>query len=100
MDKRNIKLAKGITIEKSYFDKDGGMLNFNIPKVCDLVILCGNKGEGYKPYKCLLPHQVYLEDIKKAFEEYGFEVITLFPVKSNSNFNIAYNGKYGEKRWE
>ena len=95
-----IKIAKGVKIEKSVFDREGGVFDFEVPKDCDLIILCGNKGGGYIPYRCLLPHQVYLKDIKKTFEEEKFEVIYVIPVNSKKSFKIAYNGEYGKSRWE
>jgi len=109
MKNGDIKLAKGVTIEKSIFDSHlrdpkkglsmGGMVYKKVPKDCDLIILCGNSGGGHRPYKCLLPHQMYLDDLKEDFEKHGFEVITIFPVKSKTNLNIAYNGDYGKQRW-
>jgi hypothetical protein len=100
MEIKDVKLAQGINIKKSIFDKDGGMLDFKLPLCYDLVILCGNKGGGHTPYKCLLPHQVYLSDIKNDFEKYNFEVITIFPVKSKTNSYIAYKGDYEKSRWQ
>lgn len=105
----DLKLAKGVKIGRSIFDDDervkqrglanGGRLDFEVPKDCDLVILMGNKGDGHIPYRCLLPHQVYVDDIKKAFEEQHFEVIYILPVSSKAPFQIAYNGNYGKQRW-
>ena len=94
-----IKFPKTVTINKSAFDTHGGGLDFEIPKDCNLIILCGNKGGGLVPYRCLLPHQVYVKDLKETFKETGFEVITIIPVKSNISVDIAYNGMYGEQRW-
>lgn len=100
MKQKDIKLAKGIKIEKSTFDKEGGVFDFEIPKHYDLIILAGNKGGGFVPYSCLLPHQVYLSDIKETFEKTDFEVIYVIPVKSKLPFHIAFNGDYGKRRWE
>jgi len=100
MNKKEIKLSKLIKINKSTFDEEGGVFSFDMPKHHDLIILAGNKGGGYIPYKCLLPHQVYLKDIKKDFEENDFEVIYIIPVKSKLSFPIAFNGDYGKQRWE
>lgn len=100
MNKKDIKIAKIAKIEKSSFDEDGGMFNFEIPKDCDLIILAGNKGGGYIPYNCLLPHQVYLSDIKETFEKEHFEVIFMIPFNSKEPSPIAFNGDYGQQRWE
>lgn len=104
---KEVKLANGVEIRKSIFDKTedkplalGGRLDFEVPKDCDLIILMGNKGGGYVPYSCLLPHQVYMDDIKNTFEEKGFEVIYVVPIKSSDPFHIAFNGDYGKQRWE
>ncbi len=100
MNKKDIKRPKGIKIRKSGFGGKGGMFDFEIPKDCNLVVLAGNKGGGYEPYRCLLPHQVYLSDIKKTFEETDFEVIYVIPVDSEFPFPIAFNGNYGKQRWD
>ena len=94
-----IKFSKAVTITKNSFDTLGGGVSFETPKDCDLIILCGNKGGGLSPYRCLLPHQVYVKDLKKTFKETGFEVITMIPVKSDTSIDLAYNGMYGEQRW-
>ena len=97
--RNTIKFPKTVTITKNAFDTHGGGVSFEIPKDCDLIILCGNSGGGYQPYQCLLPHQVYIKDLKETFKEKHFEVITIIPVKSDTAMDIAYNGMYGEQRW-
>ena len=110
---KEVKIADCVKIKKSIFNNPpipkgrkkakkflGGMLDFKVPKNCDLIILCGNNGDGYIPYRCLLPHQVYLSDIRETFEEEGFEVIYVVPVNSKLPFAIAFNGEYGEQRWK
>ena len=92
--------AKGIKISRSVFDEEGGCFNFEVPKYCDLIILCGNKGGGYVPYRCLLPHQVYLKDIKEKFKESDFEAIFVLPVKSKNAFLIAGKDDYCINKWE
>lgn len=103
-------LADGVEIGKSIFDNEmpgekkkdslvmGGRLDFKVPEGTDLVILMGNRGGGYVPYQCLLPHQVYVDDIKKAFEK-GYEVIYIVPISARAPFRIAYRGEYGKQRW-
>ena len=107
--KNDILFSKSVKIGRSIFDSDdsvakrglanGGRVDFDVPEDCDLVILMGNKGGGYVPYRCLLPHQVYVDDLKDAFEEKHFEVIYVIPINSESTFQIAYNGSYGKQRW-
>lgn len=92
--------AKGVEIKKSTFDSTGGMLSFEVPKDCNLIVLMGNRGGGYVPYRCLLPHQVYLRDIREAFEKHAFEVIYVVPISSEAPFPIAYANEYGRGRWE
>lgn len=110
-DKKEIILAKGIEISKSIFDSGnkregkplfrGGCLSFDIPEECNLIILCGNKGEGHQTsFRCLLPHQIYVDDLKEIFEKEHYEVITLFPVRSSENINVAYRDDDSKKRWE
>lgn len=105
---KEIILASGVEIKRSIFDSNimimgeryGGMLHFDVPKDCDLIVLMGNIGGGYVPFRCLLPHQVYMDDIRKAFDEKHFEVIYVVPISSKAPFQIAYNGEYGQQRWE
>jgi hypothetical protein len=100
MENHEIKLPKGVDIRPSTFDEGGGMLNYEVPEGADLVILMGNRGGGYVPFRCLLPHQVYLKDIRKAFEDERFEVIYLVGVSAKAPLPIAFNGDYGRERWE
>ena len=103
-------LANGIKIEKSIFDTGkerdgkpdflGGMLYFEVPTDCDLIILCGNSGGGYRPYRCLLPHQVYYKDLEKDFEENNFEAIYCLPVRSKDAILLAGKNDYAIKRWK
>ncbi len=100
--KKNKKMVFGKTVKitKNSFDTHGGGVNFKVPKDCDLIILMGNKGGGYIPYKCLLPHQVYVSDLREAFEKEHFEVICVVGVKSSDVFPIAYKNGYGLQRWK
>ena len=95
-----MRFPKGIKITKSDFDTTGGNVDFDVPKDCDLIILMGNRGGGYVPYSSLLPHQVYMNDIRETFEEEDFEVIYIVPIKSKDVFPIAFKDKYSEDRWK
>lgn len=105
---KDVKLAAGVSIAKSIFDSRkkegeplemGGRLSFDIPEGCTMIVLATNNGGGMVPYTARLPHQVYLKDVEKVFEETGAEVIHVIPVRSSETFNLAYNGEYGEQRW-
>lgn len=65
----------------------------------NLIILMGNRGFGYQPYKCLLPHQMYVNDIRESFEENDFEVIYFVGIKSKDVIPVAYKDQYGFQRW-
>ena len=97
----DIIAAKGVRIEASTFDQspNGGMVDFDVPKECGAVILMGNKGGGYSPLRYLLPHQVYVNDLREMAKEDGWEVFYILPVM-NDAFPIAYKGDYGKQRWE
>jgi len=101
LDEENKKMvfSNAVKITKDAFDTHGGGVHFKIPKDCELIILMGNRGGGYVPYKCLLPHQVYVNDLREDFEEHDFEVISVIGVKSKDVFNIVYKDDYGFKRW-
>jgi len=45
-----IRFPSYVKIEKSVFDTTGGCLSFKLPKDCNSIILCGNKGGGLVPY--------------------------------------------------
>ena len=64
-----------------------------------LVILMGNKGGGLEPYTLLLPHQIYVSDLRETFEKEDFEVIVLIPLRSKDYINIVYRDKYSFDRW-
>ncbi len=100
--KENAKMVfdKVVKVTKSNFDTTGGNVDFQVPKGCDLIILMGNRGGGFVPYQCLLPHQVYVNDLRKAFKEHGFEVIYVIGVKSKDTFPIVYANAYGFGRWK
>ncbi len=99
--KENQKMvfSKSVKITKTAFDTHGGGVDLKIPKDCGMIILMGNKGGGRVPYRCSLPHQVYIKDLREAFEEHNFEVIEVLPVKSKDIFNVVYKDKYSFDRW-
>lgn len=101
LHKENKKMvfSKAVKITKNAFDTHGGGVDFDIPKDCDIIILMGNRGGGYEPYKCLLPHQVYVSDLREDFEEYHFEVIYVVGINSEDVFQIVYKDNYGFQRW-
>ena len=61
----------------------GDMLIYDIPKDCDVIILCESNNSGMKPRRVLLPHQVY----RKTIEEYGNDVV-LVPVNCEEYVHV------------
>ncbi len=98
-ENKKMIFGKSVKIHKSSFDNLGGCVDFKVPKDCNCVILMGNKGGGLIPYQLLLPHQVYVSDLKKTFKKEGFEVIVLIPIKSKDYMDVVYRDKYSEQRW-
>ena len=60
----------------------GRYYDFKVPEDCGLVIVCKNEGGGLIPLRCLLPHQVYVEDWR------GVQGLTILPVKNESSIDI------------
>jgi hypothetical protein len=61
----------------------GLMVDFFVPEGCDGVILCLDRGIGRKPLRVLLPHQVYLHDLRSLLNTYSdLRGITLVPYRS------------------
>lgn len=98
-ENEKMRFPMHVKIKGSGFDELGGMVDFDLPKGCDLIILMGNKGGGYVPYNCLLPHQVYVSDLREDFDKHGFEVISLVGINSKDPFQIAFKDDYGFQRW-
>lgn len=100
--KKNKKMvfSENVEVKESDLEDQFGSVRIRFKEKHDLIILMGNKGGGYTPYRCLLPHQVYVRDIREAFEENHFEVICVVGVKSSNVFPIAYKDGYGHQRWE
>ncbi len=101
----NIKeliVAKGIEIKESNFGGGLGMLDIvdQVPKTCDMVILCHNSGGGYKPFWCGLSHQVYKQDLQEFFDKENCESVFALPVDSKKAFLVATRDKYAKQRWE
>ncbi len=96
---KKMVFSSNIKIRKAEFEKNFSNINLKINDKYDLIILMGNKGGDYIPYRCLLPHQVYIDDLRNAFEEEGFEVISVVGIKSDEVFNIVYKDAYGFQRW-
>lgn len=96
---KGMRFSKCVRVTKEELNDQFGSISFDVPKDCDLVILMGNRGTGYIPYRCLSPHQVYINDLRETFEKENFEVIYVVPVNSDTPFQIAYKNGYSEQRW-
>ena len=70
-------------------DTFGECFDLNISEDC--VILCRNSGRGWVPFKFLLPHQVYLQDLKDDLKENGdaSTIYAVFPVNSYNYIKVA-----------
>ena len=99
-ENKKMVFSKSVKLTKSAFDTHGGGVNFQVPKDCNVVILMGNKGSGLRPYQLLLPHQIYVSDLREKFEKEGFEVIVLVPVNSKDYMDVAYRDNYSYERWK
>lgn len=99
--KKNKKMvfSKNAKVTKKDLDDQFGGVEIKFKEKYDLIILMGNSGGGLRPYKCLLPHQVYVNDLREAFEEHHFEVICIVGIESSNVFPIAYKDGYGFQRW-
>lgn len=68
----------------------------------DIVILCTNDGTGLKPFRLLLPHQVYKKDLQEVIANYASESgrpldsIFAIPASSEDYYPIwSASGPYG-----
>ncbi len=100
MDEPTILIAGNVEKRRSDFDPVGGMLSFQLPDDCTAVILVGNNGGGWKPFRFLLSHQVYLTDMAKVFADRHFEVIGVVPIVSADIFPVVYKNDYSKQRWK
>lgn len=97
---KSVVIPNCIEIHKTGFGGDNGQLHIDIPDDCDLVILASNKGGGIAPYRCLLPHQVYVNDLIKFFlKNPDHKVIYAIPVKTGSVQPIAAKDEASAKYW-
>jgi hypothetical protein len=97
---KEMVFSKNVEVKKEDLENQFGGVKINFKDEHDLIILMGNKGGGHKPYRCLLPHHVYVRDIREAFEKEHFEVICVVGIKSSDVFPIAYKDGYGFQRWK
>lgn len=74
-------------------------VTLDIPKGTDLVVLAGNRGGGYEPYRCLLPGQIYETNLQQAFDDREFESIFAMPVRSDEPILVAARSEAYLKKW-
>jgi hypothetical protein len=94
-----MELPNDVTIGKAFSAHTGGTLTYPGQGEAGLIILVGNKGGGWEPFACRLPHQVYEKDLERVFADRHFEMIAAFPVDPSSVIPIAYRGEYEKQRW-
>lgn len=97
---KKMVFSSNVEVRKEDLEDQFGGVKIYFKEKCDLIILMGNSGTGLKPYQCLLPHQVYVRDLRETFEENDFEVIKIVGVMSKDVFPIAYRNDYGFQRWK
>jgi hypothetical protein len=71
----------------------GRMLDFEIPKDCDIVIIAVNEGTGLKPLRLSLPHQLYEDDVMQMLEELnGLSIndVVVIPARSSDYITVAH----------
>lgn len=85
----NVAVSKKLSINESVFDKEGGQVGIDAPRGAYGVIMCGNKGGGYIPYRSLLVGQIYLKDLERDFEQYGFNEIYALPWRPHESILVA-----------
>jgi len=74
----------------------GGSCNVyipNMPKECDIVILCVNEGCGLKPVGLSMPHQITVEKLQKIYREVdtssAYFSFVIIPAKSKDYISIG-----------
>ena len=68
----------------------GEYLDMNLPRGCDMVIICVDTTE-HQPRLMRLPHQCYRETLKKLISENGAESITVIPYKNREKILVRRN---------
>ena len=99
IENKKMRFPMYIEITRNAFETHQGGLKFDIPKNCSAIILMGNRGGGLQPYRLLLPHQVYISDIRDAFTKNHFEVISFVPVNHKDYVDLAYKDSYSADKW-
>jgi len=95
----NKKIVLGDSVSLRGKNAFGQPLDYPSDKKYSTVILMGNSGGGLKPYQLLLPHQIYLDDIRETFKEKHFEVISVIGVDTSKAIDIAYKDGHSARRW-
>jgi hypothetical protein len=73
-------------LESEHF---GRFLAVPFPPECNVMIVCVNEGYGMKPVRVLLPHQLYVESIRKLIEDYpSARWITCIPANSQHYVDV------------
>jgi len=93
---KNIVINEKLEIKETTFGKcitigDGFVDEIaKIMKNYSGIIIMRNKGRGFKPFKLLLKHQLYIETLEKDLEKYNDTTsYTLVPVNSEHYIDVA-----------
>lgn len=67
--KKKFKFLNGKRLVKFCHTSFGPMLDFKVPNDCNLIVISINSGGGWKPVHMCLPHQFYVEDLRRMLKE-------------------------------
>lgn len=77
----------------SIFGPERKVADLELPKYCNVIIVCYNQGQGLIPVKVLLPHQLseeYINEIWKTYvQDAYYGEITVIPAKAKHYITIA-----------
>lgn len=75
-----------LTIHPSHF---GDRIEVPMPSDCSTILVCADTIGGHKPLKILLPHQLYVETVRKIVAEHGVKTVTIMPYRNIDKYQIA-----------
>lgn len=70
----------------------GQAVDLDLPEGTTAIIVSVNSGQGYQPKRLLLPHQLYVDTIRKLLADNpGTRAITVHPIRSSESVDV-YGG--------